>query len=123
MDDRPIDLSPLNPTLDRERWERRIASITALAAPELARRATLAGSPSQVLLGWFRPALSAAAALALCAAAALALLVEGAEAPSTRPAIAAEALRLPPSVAELLGEDRSPTVAEISLAMREEDRP
>lgn len=123
MDDRPIDLSTLDPALDRERWERRIASITALAAPELARRAALAGSPAQVLLGWFRPALSAAAALALCAAAALALLANGAEGQSTRPAIAAEALRLPPSVARLLGEERPPTMAELSLAMGEESRP
>lgn len=123
MDDRPIDLRALDPSLDRERWERRIASLAALAAPELARRAALAGSPAQVLLGWFRPALSAAAALALCAVAVLALLARGAEARSARPAIAAEALRLPPSVARLLGEERAPTVGELSLAMGEEDRP
>lgn len=123
MDDRPIDLRALDPTLDPERWERRIASITALAAPELARRAALAGSPAQVLLGWFRPALSVAAALALCAVAVLALLARGAEARSARPAIAAEALYLPAPVAQLLDEERAPTVAEISLAMGEEDRP
>ncbi|HKV08093.1 MAG TPA: hypothetical protein VJ725_08155 [Thermoanaerobaculia bacterium] len=123
MDDRPIDLRALDPTLDRERWERRIASITALAAPELARRAALAGSPAQVLLGWFRPALSAAAALALCAVVVLALLARSAEARSTRPAIAAEALRLPTPVAQLLGEERAPSLSEISLAMGEEDRP
>lgn len=124
MDDRPIDLRALDPTLDRGGWEHRIAAITALATPELARRAALAGSPAQVLLGWFRPALSAAAALAICAAAALVFLARSAEARSTQPAMAAEALRLPTPVAQLLSEERTPTMEEISLAMvGEGDRP
>jgi hypothetical protein len=117
MDEEPIDLRPLDPTLDRERWERRIATIAALAAPELARRAVSANSasPALVLLGWFRPALSAAAVLALCAGAALALLEGAVSAPA--PAMA-EALRLPAPVALWLGEEQPPSVADLASAVQ-----
>jgi hypothetical protein len=112
MDDRPIDLGPLDPTLDRERWERRIAAISALAAPQLARRAA-AASPALVLVGWFRPALAMAATLALCASAALLLSFDGASAP----AVSAESLRLPSAVDQWLGEDQPPTMAELAAAV------
>lgn len=117
MDEEPIDLRPLDPTLDRERWERRIATIAALAAPELARRAVSANSasPALVLLGWFRPALSAAAVLALCAGAALALLEGAAGTPD--PAMA-ETLRLPAPVALWLGEEQPPSVADLASAVQ-----
>lgn len=116
MDERPIDLTPLDPTLDRERWERRIAAIAVLAAPELARRAAREESPALVLLGWFRPALSAAAVLALCAGGALALL-EGPEG-APAPAAAVDALRLPAPVALWLGDDQPPTVADLAVAVQ-----
>jgi hypothetical protein len=116
MDERPIDLTPLDPTLDREQWERRIAAIAALAAPELARRAA-AGSPALVLLGWFRPALATAAVLALCAGAALATL-QSPPIDSPEPAAAAEALRLPAPVALWLDDDQAPTVADLALAVQ-----
>ena len=116
MDERPIDLTPLDPARDREAWEGRIAAIMALAAPELARRAA-AGSPSFVLLGWFRPALAAAAVLAICAGAALALLGSPADVPPEEPAVAAETLRLPTPVALWLEDDQSPSVADLALAV------
>lgn len=113
MDDRPIDLAALDPTLDHERWERRIAAISALAAPQLARRAAAVASPAQVLVGWFRPALAMAATLALCASAALLLPFGG----TSAPAVSAEALRLPSPVSQWLGEDQSPTMAELAAAL------
>lgn len=116
MDERPIDLTPLDPALDREAWERRIAAIMALAAPELARRAA-AGSPSFVLLGWFRPALAAAAVVAICAGASLALFPGPAESPPEEEAVAAEALRLPTPVALWLEDDQAPSVADVALAV------
>ena len=120
MDEQPIDLRPLDPTLDRERWERRIATITALATPELVRRAMLSREsetgPSLVLLGWFRPALATAATLALCAAAALAMLLQS---PAPEPAMA-EALRLPAPVALWLGEEQPPSVADLASAVQGE---
>ncbi|HKI03428.1 MAG TPA: hypothetical protein VKK31_15730 [Thermoanaerobaculia bacterium] len=119
MDEAPIDLKALDPTLDGERWERRIATIAALARPELARRAAAAESPWLVLLGWFRPAFSAAAALALCAAAALGLLLQG-SAGTPEPAVAVEALRLPAQVAFMLGDDQPPSVADLALAVQGE---
>lgn len=111
MDEPAIDLTPLDPTRDRVSWERRIRAITALAAPELARRAA-EGSPLLVLVDWFRPALAAAG---LLAAAALALLVQGASASETT--ATAQALRLPAPVALWLGEERTPTVAELTIAL------
>jgi hypothetical protein len=59
MDDR-IDLSPLDPSNDRERWEELVGSI--------ATRAVAARRQSPVLLqlvAWSRPALAVAAGLAL----------------------------------------------------------
>jgi hypothetical protein len=122
MDEAPIDLKALDPTLDGERWERRIATIAALARPELARRAAAAESsesPWLVLLGWFRPAFSAAAALALCAAAVLGVLLQG-PAGTPEPAVAIEALRLPAQVALMLGDDQPPSVADLALAVQGE---
>lgn len=116
MDERPIDFSPLDPTLDREAWERRIAALLVLAAPALVRRAA-AGSPSLVLLGWFRPALAAAAVLAVCAGASLALLEGPGAVPLEEPAVAAEALRLPTPVAQWLEDDQAPSVADLALAV------
>lgn len=121
MDENPIDLRPLDPTLDRERWERRIATITALAAPGLARRAMAADSPSVVLLGWFRPALAMAATLALCAGAALALLLQSpAAAPEPATPAMTQALRLPAPVALWLGEEQPPSVADLASAVQGE---
>ena len=116
MDERPIDLTALAPALDREAWERRIAAIMALAAPELARRAA-AASPALVLLGWFRPALAAAAVLALCAGASLALVGSQADSPPEDAAVAAEALRLPTPVALWLEDDQATSVADLALAV------
>lgn len=120
MDEEPIDLGPLDPTADRDGWERRISAITARAAPALARRSALTSretSPAQVLLGWFRPALSAAAVLALCAGAALVLLLKGTVgAPEPAP-VMAQTLRLPAPVALWLGEEQPPSVADLATAV------
>lgn len=116
MDDRPLDLGSLDPALDRVRWERRIAAITALAAPELARRTALAGSPALVLVDWFRPALAMAATLAVCAGASLMLLLPGATGAS-RSLVTAQELRLPAQVAEWLGNDQPPTVTELAAVV------
>jgi hypothetical protein len=116
MDERPIDLTSLDPALDREAWERRIAAIMAIAAPELARRAA-AASPALVLLGWFRPALAAAAVLSICAGASLALLEGQADTSPEEAAVEAEALRLPTPVAQWLEDDQAPSVADLALAV------
>ncbi len=127
MDEEPVDLRPLDPTLDRERWERRISAIASLAAPVLARRSALPSSalasrevagPAQILLGWFRPALSAAAVLALCAGAALVMLLDGTVGASEPPPVMAQTLRLPAPVALWLGEEQPPSVADLATAVQ-----
>jgi hypothetical protein len=63
MTDRKIDLSPLDPSRDPLRWERMVRSVAARGAEAAAR-----GRPATLalqLVAWARPAMAAAAALAL----------------------------------------------------------
>lgn len=66
----PVDLSPLDPTVDRERYEQLVRRIVDRALPELDRRAAAAtASVVAVLAGWARPAIAAAAVIAILATA------------------------------------------------------
>jgi hypothetical protein len=58
MDD-PLDLTPLDPTVDPVRWEALAEAIRLRAAPELARR-TEAGDVLGLIGYWARPMLAAA---------------------------------------------------------------
>lgn len=111
-----IDLSALE--LDEGRRELLVAAIMANAMPELARRRALDVSPMQMLSGWMRPALAAAAVIALLSGSVLALdLTEAAPGGSL-----AEALAVPePADAWLVGE-RAPTVGDVLIAMEREAR-
>jgi hypothetical protein len=64
MTDERFDLSPLDP-MDDARFERIVGNITARARFELARRAAAQRQPIvELLAGWARPALLAAAGVA-----------------------------------------------------------
>jgi hypothetical protein len=112
MDER-IDFSALEPdTVERELL---VAAITHRAAPELARRAALDVSPIVALHDWARPALAAAAVLALiCLSVLTGHEFGGVAAPGTG---LTEALAVPAPVNEWLIGERSPTVADLLLAM------
>jgi hypothetical protein len=72
-EEEPVDLSSLDPTADRARFDRLIGSLLSAAAPELARR----NQPRTVLgqiVWWERPMLIAATILGLAALSTLALV-------------------------------------------------
>jgi hypothetical protein len=111
-----IDLSALK--LDEARRELLVAAIMANATPELARRRALDVSPMLMLSEWMRPALAAAAVIALLSAFVLSLdLTE-----TTPGGSLANALAVPePADAWLVGE-RAPTVGDVLIAMEREAR-
>lgn len=67
IDPEGLDLSPLDPQLDAQRWERMVSGIMSRATFELRRRAAAARVPTPLdsLVAWMRPALATAAVLAL----------------------------------------------------------
>ena len=115
-DIRPLDLSALDPERDGDAYEALVARITAAAAPELERRAAVA-SPVISLAAWLRPALAAAATLALLSAGTLLLVehpgkVDLAQSPSAEPE-----LNLPSPIGEWLNDDAPPSVMEVMVAL------
>jgi hypothetical protein len=67
-----LDLGPLDPRPDAERWEAMVAGIMSRCAAELQRRQNLRNTGVfEGLLAWTRPALATAAALALLSLVAL----------------------------------------------------
>jgi len=119
MDEHPIDLSPLDPAADPDRWERLVEAITKAAAPELARRAA-SRSVIAVIGHWLRPALAAGIVLAVAAGAALSLVQQK---PEVRPVPMAgleEALELGEPVSLWLSENRAPTKSDLLLALEGE---
>ncbi len=63
MTDDPLDLSELDPSRDRARWEARIAAVTSQALTRRQRRFSVGDQ----LVAWARPALAVAASLAIAA--------------------------------------------------------
>jgi hypothetical protein len=121
MDPQRIDLSPLDPTSDRQRWERLVDGIVSRSGPELARRAARAG-----LLGtlgnWLWPALSAAAVLAVISGAAMAVTQDEARGRAEVAGGVVQALDLAAPVSYWLDEDRPPTTSEFYLVLEGESR-
>ncbi|HEX7051607.1 MAG TPA: hypothetical protein VF188_15475 [Longimicrobiales bacterium] len=115
MDSQRIDLSPLDPMAEPERWERLVRAITRGAWPELNRRAAVQ-SPFALLASWARPMLSTAAILILLSAAAIALTRRQTGAPDAPPFGIAGELDVPVPAALWLSEERAPTVVELILA-------
>ncbi|MEX1182693.1 MAG: hypothetical protein WEF86_05625 [Gemmatimonadota bacterium] len=110
-----VDLSALEP--DGARTELLVSGIMRRATTELARRAAADVSPIAVLYQLSRPALAAAAVLA-----AICLPVLASHRFDRMPAPGgglADALEVPAPVNEWLVENRSPTVADLLIALEE----
>lgn len=129
MDRHRIDLSPLDPAHDPARWDRRVRSIMAHAAPELARRAAAQRSVLTVLAGWARPALAAALILVALSGAVVGFANRLAPAPTAAAPDVAEALtvnvlggpELPELLAALLRAEQPPAVFDL-MALEDESR-
>ncbi len=108
-----IDLGPLLTPVARERLVRRVMEA---ALPELQRRATERGA-MVVLADWARPALAAAALIALASALALGLARPGAAALPAPSTGFAEALNVPAPVSTWIVTEREPTVGDMIAAV------
>jgi hypothetical protein len=111
-----IDLSPLDPAADPERWERLVGLVLLRAAPELERRS--ATGPLTWVAGWAMPALPLAAAVAALALAGLASANHaGASEALTAPVV--QALGPPEPAYTWLAEARSPAASDLIRAIQE----
>lgn len=106
MHERPVDLSPLRPA--PARWEAMVADVTARALAETA----AVRSPLGWVVGWMRPTLAAAAAVAVVSLGVLAAGREEARATTAMRTVADE-LDLPEPVAEWIAEERAPSDADL----------
>ncbi|HEV2150283.1 MAG TPA: hypothetical protein VGR37_22985 [Longimicrobiaceae bacterium] len=112
MHEKPIDLRPLHPARDPERWEAMIASVTARVLAE----AAASRSPLAFLAGWARPTLAAAAAVAAVSVGVVAT-TGGEAAAAPLPSTVAEELRLPEPVTDWIVEERAPSAADLIRAV------
>ncbi|MBR9990335.1 MAG: hypothetical protein KFH98_11300 [Gemmatimonadetes bacterium] len=112
MDER-LDLTALEP--DEAQRELLVAAIMQRAGRELERRAAEDVSPIAILSDWMRPALAAAAVVA---ALAVSVLTQQELTAHVEPGSGlTDALAVPAPVNEWLISDRSPTVADLLIAM------
>jgi hypothetical protein len=110
MHEEPIDLSPLHPAPARR--EAMVAAITARVLAETA----AVRSPLAWVVGWMRPTLAAAAAVAAVSLGVLAAEAEPAGG-STAMRTVADELNFPEPVAEWIAEERTPSDADLIHAL------
>lgn len=116
MNEKPLDLSALDPTVDGA-LDGMVQAINRRATGELARRAAARG-PFVVLAGWARPALALAAALAAVSLLGIGLDARRNHVPPLR--AMPEELGLTGPVAEWVTEGRTPTQDDLLLAMEDD---
>jgi hypothetical protein len=117
MDDDRIDLSPLDPTRDRARFEGAIQSIQDAAAPELMARREQSSSLLAQLVQLRRPMLAAASVAAIVSAGVL-LRVQVPETVGSTDVVA-EALGVPSVLALGVEQERVPSLSELFAAFEE----
>lgn len=120
MDSERLDLTPLDPMMDEQRWERMVDGILQRARPELARRAARAGLLG-VLGDWMWPAMSAAALAAVISGAVLAQVGSRVESGAVAGGVVS-ALDLADPVSVWLDEERGPQVSDLIVALEGEGR-
>jgi len=116
MDEDRVDLSPLDPTLDRAGVDARIATITRDAMAARARLVVERPDIFVALTTWARPALLAAGLILAVAVPALTRLRAG-EHNAVTLVSAADALGIPAQVSDLLRTTRTPSLAELHAAL------
>jgi hypothetical protein len=112
-----LDLTALEP--DEATRELLVAAVMLRSGSELARRGSEDVSPIAVLSDWMRPALAAAAVVAVVAMSVLAQRELAHIEPGSG---LTDALAVPAPVNEWLISERSPTVADLLIAMDAEAR-
>lgn len=110
----------LDPSHDRDRWERLVGEITSRATPiltgyRLAPRE--ARSPILYLAGWLRPALAAAATVAAIAAGTV--FATRSESVAAPVATVAEALGYPAPLTAWVETGRVPSIEELAITLEE----
>ena len=118
MSDERFDLSALDPH-ESARFERMVQNITTRARFELARRAAARDSVVELVAGWARPALAAAASIAIVSATLLAVL-EPSHAEASGGAYMSPTV--PASANSWYEEDRDPTAVDLLVAIEGENR-
>jgi hypothetical protein len=119
MNDERLDLRALDPTRDREGFERAVGRIMNRAAlPLTARRARLT-AVGQVTR-WWRPMLALAAALTVAAIGVLTQVSPATSATEARESGVAEAIGIPTTLAVWMAADATPTAAQVYTALEEE---
>ena len=113
MNDERMDLTPLDPARDPDRYERLVGAVTDAAAMELARRRLRTTAIGQVAR-WYRPMLAAAAAIAIAAVTVLTQVDSGETGESDAGyADLAVALGFPQGFANLIDAEAPPTTADL----------
>ena len=115
MSDERIDLSALDMAEGSERFERIVGQITWRARMELARRAALRQvSPVEAVAAWYRPAIAAAAAIAIISV--MALTTIGRHHTDVQPGAYMSGAEVPDALTSWYEEGSSPTAAELLVA-------
>jgi hypothetical protein len=114
----PLDCSSVDPARDPERWARLVSATLARVDAVLAGRAVVAG-PLEILGGWFRPILAAAAVLALLIGAADYAVGPCGSALDR----ASESRRLAALSDDAIGRGERPTGAQLLVAIRSRRMP
>jgi hypothetical protein len=118
MDDDRVDLSPLDPTRNADRFARAVGRIMAGAAPALVRRRARV-TPIGAVARWWRPTLALAAALTLAAVGVLVEVQDTTATTEPQSAGVAEALGIPTAMAPWLTAEGPPTAAQVFQAFQE----
>lgn len=108
-----IDLSPLDPARDPERWTSLVA-VTRLRVEAALESLTSRPTPAELLAGWLRPVLAAAALLAAVLGSARLMVGSRGAALEDAP----EARRLAALSQESLGRGLRPTGSQLMVAIR-----
>jgi hypothetical protein len=120
MTDERFDLSPIRQ--DDARFERMVTNITARARGELARRAaTQRVTVFELVAGWAKPALLAAASIAGVSLALLTMFERSAAEAATSTTAYMPANEVPATASDWYEEGREPTVDELMVAGNQGD--